>query len=409
MSFLSDSEYTSLIKQTITEVANEYNDNTEVDAVLLWDIMKMQIRSTSLKYAKQKRGKIRLIEKNLESDIMSLRRKLEENDLSETSQTIRNTLEAKKLQLENNLQRQTQGAIIRSKARWHNEGEKNTKYFLSLEKRHVNSKTIKQLQLENNSAISMDMEILTEAKCFYQNLYTSRAPDISIHDEFFFPEGSTAKLDEHAQKEGEGSLTKEECLNSLKTMASDKTPGTDGLPAEFYKVFWGDIEDFLLDALNCTYEKGCLSVSQRRGIMTLLPKKNKPVNLLKNWRPITLLNCDYKIAAKSIANRIKKFLPNIINSDQTGFLKNRFIGENIRLIDGIINHMNTEQIPGLLLFVDFEKALDNIEWPFIDKTLRHFNFGTSLVSWVKLFYTKISSCVLNNKWASNMSSLCIME
>ena len=130
-SFLSDSEYTSLIKQTITEVANEYNDNTEVDAVLLWDTMKMQIRSTSLKYAKQKRGKIRLTEKNLESDMMSLRRKLEENDLSETSQTtIRNKLEAKKLPLENNLQRQTRGAIIRSKARWHNEGRKKHEIFL---------------------------------------------------------------------------------------------------------------------------------------------------------------------------------------------------------------------------------------------------------------------------------------
>ena len=189
-------------------------------------------------------------------------------------------------------------------------------------------------------------------------------------------------------------------------MASDKTPRTDGLPAEFYKaVFWEEIEGYLLNVLNGAYEKRCLSISQRRGLITLLPKKNKPANLLKNWRPTTLLNCDYKIAAKSIANRIKKFLPNIINNDQTGFLKNRFIGENIRLIESIINHTNTEQIPGLFLFVDFEKAFDSIEWSFIQKTLRHFNFGTSLVSWVKLFYTNRSSCVLNNGWASDFFSL----
>ena len=113
----------------------------------------------------------------------------------------------------------------------------------------------------------------------------------------------------------------------------------------------------------------------------------------------------YKIAAKSIANRIKKFLLNIINNDQTGFFKNRFIGENIRLIESIINHTNMEQLSGLLLFVDFEKASDSIEWSFIEKTLRHFNFGTSLVSWVKLFYTNISRCVLNNGWASDFFSL----
>ena len=83
-------------------------------------------------------------------------------------------------------------------------------------------------------------------------------PDISAHDAFFFSEESTVKLDQHAQEECEGPLTKEECLNSLKTMALHKTPGTDGLPAEFYKVFWEDIEGYLLNALNGAYEKRCL-------------------------------------------------------------------------------------------------------------------------------------------------------
>ena len=111
-------------------------------------------------------------------------------------------------------------------------------------------------------------------------------------------------------------------------------------------------------------------------MITLVPKKNKPADLLKNWRPITLL----KIAAKSIANRIKKVLPKIINNDQTGFLKNRTIGVNIRLTDSIIKYASTKQIPGLLPFIDFEKAFDSIERPFIERTLKHFNFGASLVT-----------------------------
>ena len=82
---------------------------------------------------------------------------------------------------------------------------------------------------------------------------------------------------------------------------------------------------------------------------------------VKNWRPITLLNCDYKIAAKAVANRLRNVIPKIINNDQTGFLKGRFIGENIRLIDGIINHTESNKIPGLLLFLDFEKAFDTVE------------------------------------------------
>ena len=75
-------------------------------------------------------------------------------------------------------------------------------------------------------------------------------------------------------------------------MASNKSPGSDGLPAEFYKVFWEDIKQFPLNALNCAFAKVCLSLTQRRGLITLLPRKNKPANLLKYWRPITLLNCN---------------------------------------------------------------------------------------------------------------------
>ena len=123
----------------------------------------------------------------------------------------------------------------------------------------------------------------------------------------------------------------------------------------------GHVKPFLLNALNCSYTNGYLSVTRRRGLVTLVPKKNKPANLLKNWRPIFLLNCDYEIATKSIANRIKKVLPKISNNDQMGFLLNRTIGENIRIIDSIIKYANTKQIPGLLLFIDFEKAFDNIK------------------------------------------------
>ena len=154
------------------------------------------------------------------------------------------------------------------------------------------------------------------------------------------------------RNECEGLLTEVECLESLKSMESNKSPGSDGLPAEFYKVFWNDLHHYLLNTLNCAYAKGLLAITQRRGLITLLPKKNKLANFLKNWRPITLRNCDYKIATKSIASRMRKVLPRIINNDQTSFLKSRFIGENIRLLDSIINYTNTEQIPGLLLFVE---------------------------------------------------------
>ena len=183
-------------------------------------------------------------------------------------------------------------------------------------------------------------------------------------------------------------------------MECNKTPGSDSLPAEFYKVFWNDVADFFLKSINQAYHAGQLSVTQRRGIIKLIPKKDAEPYFIKNWRPISLLNCDYKIAAKAIANRFKHVLPNLIDNDQPGFLKGRFIGENIRLVDGIIKHAAAKNLPGLLLFLDFEKAFDTVEWPFIQKTLQHFNFGPSAMNWIRLFYHKTESCILNNGWSS---------
>jgi len=148
-------------------------------------------------------------------------------------------------------------------------------------------------------------------------------------------------------------------------------------PVNFYKVFWDELADILIDALNYSHENGKLPISQRRGIIKLIPKKDAELNLVKNWRPLTLLNCDYKIATKALANRIKPFLQKLISHDQTGSIKNRFIGENIRFLDGVIKYTAAKNIPGLLLFLDFEKAFDTLEWPFIQRTLQHFGFGLS--------------------------------
>ena len=142
----------------------------------------------------------------------------------------------------------------------------------------------------------------------------------------------------------EGALNRKECLDALKSMKGDKSSGTDGLPCEFYKVFWNDLVEILLSSLNYSYDIGKLSISQRRGIIKLIPKKDAELNLIKNWWPLTLLNCDYKIATKAIASRMKVVIPTLISDDQTGFIKGRFIGDNIRLIDSFILYILQREI-----------------------------------------------------------------
>ena len=95
-------------------------------------------------------------------------------------------------------------------------------------------------------------------------------------------------------------------------------------------------------------------------------------------------------------------LPKIINSNQTGFIKSRYIGENIRLISDIMDDTKTENLAGILLSLDYKKAFDTLEWPYINNVLDTLNFGESVNRWITVFYANIETAVFNNgfvtKW-----------
>ena len=132
---------------------------------------------------------------------------------------------------------------------------------------------------------------------------------------------------------------------------------------------------------------GSLSNSQRQAIITLLEKHGQDRCYLANWRPISLLNVDYKILTKVLANRVKRVLPSIISNCQNGYVRNRSIHDSIRLVQDIIQYTEITQSPGVLVSVDFRKAFDSIEWKFILKDLRKYNFGPGLINWINIIYS----------------------
>ena len=130
-------------------------------------------------------------------------------------------------------------------------------------------------------------------------------------------------------------------------------------------------------------------------ILVLVEKKGKDRSSLENWRPTSLVNVDTKIMTKVLAARIKEVLSSIIHN-QTGYIKDCFIGETVRSIFDIMDFTLDENIPGLMIFIDFHKAFDSLEWDFLYKCLEAFNFGEDFMRWVKTFYKNIKSCTLNN-------------
>ena len=236
-----------------------------------------------------------------------------------------NELYAVNLRLERLLKHKTRGAILRSKSRRYEQGERNTRYFFNLEKQNYCKKTVTKLKRNDNTYTNN----ITRGKSLLRNtLHLKKHRNENFSNSSFFNLENITPLSEDEKLSCEGAVGENECFIALKEFKNDKTPGTDGLSAEFCKFFWPEVCTEMIGSFNYAFQSGALSISQKRGIISLIPKKDKDKTILENIRPISLLNVDYKILTKTIAKRLEKLLPRIINPDQTGCVKGCFIVEN---------------------------------------------------------------------------------
>ena len=234
----------------------------------------------------------------------------------------------------------------------------------------------------------------------YKSKYT-KSDNLGKIEHSFLNNLNIPKLCELDKAIFENPLEKKDYTAALKKLANDKSPGSDGLTSNFYKFFWSDISDLLIDSYNYTFRFKELTQEQKIAIINLIPQKDKDLRFLKNWRPVSLLNTDYKILTKALASSLQKVIGHLIHEDQVGYIKGRFIGESIRTIDDLMVLAEKEHISGFITLIDFEKAFDSVEWPFLFKCLKIFNFGDSFISWNRLLYTNIKSCVGNNGYYSD--------
>ena len=140
-------------------------------------------------------------------------------------------------------------------------------------------------------------------------------------------------------------------------MSKNKTPESDGFPAEFYMTFWCKLKSLFLSCIAFSILIEEISPTQSQGIITPIPRQGKDSLSPLSYRPITLLNCDYELITKLVNNRMKRFLKTLTHSDQSGFVKGCYIGDNIRLLFDIIDYPELEQLPEAVLFVDLFQSI----------------------------------------------------
>ena len=356
-----------------------------------------KIKNLTINYCKEKRRTERTYIYNLKRDEIQLRQLDECGLLDDQWELVR--VQNKIKDYEN---KELQGARIRAKLDEIEQGERCTSYFVKLERQKAKHKMITTLITDNETVITKHDDILNETAVFYKRLYTSERTDNSSQN--FLLNKMTRTLSDSDRDECEGEITLDEVRSAIKTFTNDKSPGCDGLTAEFYQTFFGVIGSDLVDVINYAFENEKLTLSMRRGIIVLIWKGNER-EYLKNWRPISLLNCDYKIITKILASRISDFIPKIIHPNQKCSVKGRSIHDGTSLIRDLIEYVNRNNLPELIVSLDQTKAYDRVEWDVLFKVLEKFNFGPNFIKMIKTCYNNIQSAVKVNGFVSSFFDL----
>jgi len=389
-SVLTEDKYRKAIRDIIKNTIEEYQGIEGVDKGMIWELLKIRVKEFSIKYCCQRSKDSKIEMKILESQITQLDKQLQCNGNDE--ELIRQR-RFRKEQLDQFYLNKGIGAQIRSKVQWVEEGERSTSYFLAIEKHRQGNNVIKSLK-DHGITLSDDIDILNKAREFYNELYTSNMPHSNDIDTYMSNiDIPSLKHEKRTLCEGDILLT--ECENAINRIKNNKSPGDDGLPIEFYKTFWNEISDFIVDVYNESYDNNIMPISMRKSIITLIHKKGDRCDI-SNYRPVSLTNVDYRILAFVLASRLQLVISDIVDPSQVAYIKGRFIGANVRLVCDIFDLYNEKQLSGIMLFADFQKAFDTIEWDFLFKTLDKFNFGESFQRWIKILYTNPNAAVKNN-------------
>lgn len=384
----------------MNNLLREYRpDENIVSPQVQWDLLKYEIRKFSIDFTRKTGSQLKRRIDTLTKEL----RELEESNPSkcpnreEAYRSIKRELADLELPRANKI-------IFRARANWAQQGERPNKFFLSLEKRRARTNTLNQIMTKDGRLTSDPREILDVARSFYEDLYSADLQEAPPVDDFDWQSLDIPKVSDIHLNRLEEAYSEKELHQALQRMHKGKTPGSDGLSVDFYLKFWDLIKGPLLDSLGYGIQVGHLSMEQKRGIITLIPKKGVDRRQIHNWRPISLLNTDNKILTKAMSIRLQPVLNEILHGDQTGFLPKRYVGENLRTIQDVIYFSNASNSSVSLLALDFYKAFDSIRWDFLFRALLEFGFGENFIDGVKAIFGNIESCTSNAGFTSRYFS-----
>ena len=388
MSFLENENY---VKGMEILLKNEKeNFKMAQSKKLFWEDLKHKIKQYSIKFSQNyNKNSISFI-KQKELEIKNI----SESNISE--QEKNDAIERIQDEMDDCYVRKAEGARVRSRVNWWEQGERSTSYFLRLDAQQQSSNVITQLEIDGD-IVNKNSYILKEIYTFYEKPYVSDNICENSVTDYFNDIQTVGQLSDEENILCEGKISEKECENVVKKLKGNKSPGLDGIGEEFYKFFWPFIKQYYCSMIMEVYESGEMCSSMKKAVLSLIFKKGNKRDL-NNYRPISITNSDYKILACVLANRMQTVLDKLISPEQSAYMKGRYIGSNCRYALDFIEYCNKFNINSIICFLDFSKAFDSLSHTFLLNCFQKYNFGPSFIRWIQILYNGPCFSVKNNGW-----------
>ena len=295
--------------------------------------------------------------------------------------------------------------------------EKITPYFMSLVKNSSKGDSPTQIKQENGIEFNSLDDLSIHVENYYKGIYRREQNGVETTtveqiENFLGPEISSrpevlnSKLSEEEKIALDSPLTLEELEKSINSANMKSAPGSNGISNRFIKKFWDFLKRPLLKCANHSFETGRLTDSFRTADIKLIPKKGSDLNKIKNWRPISLLNCFYKCISRAFASRIKKYMNKLTPCAQKGYSNGRYCQEVLMSVVDTIENCKAKKIKGGILCLDIKKAFDSLSHSYMVNVLKFYNFGPNILRWLAVLCTnRAARIVILNDISTNIFEL----
>lgn len=284
----------------------------------------------------------------------------------------------------------------KSRSRWLNAGDRNTRYFHSTTKTRRCRNRLLSVQDSDGDICRGDENIAKVAINYFDDLYKS-TPNTSLRYADVF-QGFQQKITDEINEDLIRPVTELEIEESVFSVAPSRTPDPDGFTADFYQQFWPDIKQKVIDEVTRFFERSELDERHNHTNLCLIPKVETPTTIAK-FRPIALCNVSYKIISKILVNRLKKHLGGAITENQAAFVPGRLITNNAIIAHEVYYALKARKRQAnsyMALKTDITKAYDRLEWDFLEETMRQMGFNTKWIERIMICVTMVRFSVLIN-------------